>query len=380
MQFDFQTAISALNANLPFGDTFAFKIARTSVVPGDYFFNTILPNEEHPNYNVSGGSMRIYPTMSQMMPMDTPPKPIGFMETSFFNENTTKWGGGMHFPEERLRALQEFAQYLAAQGIQDGLSIGQINAENAKQVTDSLLGFADILLKAQYDTLEWLRGQALMKGAISLTNSGLDLTVDYDIPAANKITRTGGTNSYYGTGSKYWADLRFAFTKLKGFSQIMNINTYYSIVDNDVNKIRVQTNEGNTRDIIKYVGTTEQNSPDKRDRASIILYDKSGSGITPKGLKKVAPFLEDGYIILVGDAEPEGFELLQGSVVNPENTRRLGYTHIGPTVEGGRMGIWSRIFTPEGKPYQLQGETVMNALPLITNPLRIMILKTDMPS
>lgn len=380
MQFDFQAAINALNAGLPFGDNFSFVNSRTSVTPAEYLFNTILPQRELPTYHVSGGSMRIYPTMSQLTPMDTPPKPIGAMESSFFNENTAKWGGGMHFPEERLRTLQAFAQSLATMGIQDGLSISQINAENAKQVTQTLLGFSDLLLKSQLDNLEWLRGKALTTGAISLTNSGVELTVDYDIPTANKITRSGSGNSYYGTTSKWWTDLRFAYTKIRNFRIIMNSNTYYSIIDNDVNKIRVENSVGDTRSIVRFTGSTEFNSPDARDRATIILYDKSGSGITPKGTMKALPFLPDGKVVLVGEAQPDGFELTMGSTPDPDNNLALGYTHVGPTVEGGRPGIWSRIYTPEAKPYQLLGETFVNALPVITNPNKVMILTTDMPS
>ena len=379
MQFDFQSAINSLNKGLPFGDNFSYQNSRSRVVPGEYLFNTILPQQELPSYNVSGGSMRIYPTMSQLTPMDTPAKPIGAMESNFFNENTAKWGGSMHFPEERLRQLQEFAKYMASIGIQDGLSVGSITEANAKKVAETLLAFSDVLLKSQWDNLEWLRGQALTTGAISLTNSGLELTVDYDVPTGNKISRTS-TNSYFSTASKFWTDIRAAYTKLKSFRIVMNSNTYYSIIDNDVNKIRVADGAGDSRSIVRFTGTTEMNSTDARDRTMITLYDKSGSGITPKGVMKAVPFLPDGKIILVGESEPDGFELLEGSTPDPANRLRLGYTHIAPTVEGGRTGIWSRVYTPEAKPYQLLGETFCNALPVILNPKKIVILTTEMPS
>lgn len=380
MQFDFQTAINALNDQMPFGDNFAFKAARAQAVPSDYLFETILPTENHPSYHVNGGSMRIYPTMAQLTPMDTPPKPIGAMESSFFNENTAKWGGMMHFPEERLRALQEMANYIRSQGITDGLSIGQIQETEAKRVTETLLGFSDILLRAQWDNFEYLRGQALAYGSISLANSGIDLTVDYDVPSANKITRTGSGNSYYGTTSKWWTDIRTVCTKLNNFRIIMNSQTYYSIIDNSVNNIRVVDGTGLTRQIVKVVGSLESNSTDQRDRVTIILYDKSGSGITPKGTRKALPFLPNGKVVVIGEQQPDGFELLQGSTPDPNNLFRLGYTHLAPTVEGGRSGIYSRIFTPEAKPMQLLGETYANALPVILNPNKVMILTTDMPS
>ncbi len=160
----------------------------------------------------------------------------------------------------------------------------------------------------------------------------------------------------------------------------MNSNTYYSIIDNSVNNIRVVDGSGDSRSIIRFVGTTETNSLDARDRTNIILYDKSGSGLTPNATLQAKPFLPDGYVVLVGEQQPDGFELTQGSTEDPDNMLRLGYTHIGPTVEGGRMGIWSRIFTPEAKPYQLMGESYVNAMPVILNPNKIIILKTDLPA
>ncbi len=381
MQFDFAAAIAALNQNLPFGDNFAYQIARSRVVPGEYLFNTILPTQNRPDYEVKGGTMRIYPTMAQLTPMDTPPKPIGAIESNFFNENTAKWGGTMHFPEERLRELQKMAQSAVAIGISDGLNLGGLQNIPANAAAQAIFAFAELLLKSQMDNIEWLKGQALQQGAISLTNSGLNLTVDYDVPAANKISRTG-TDAYGGTASKFWTDMRTVGKKLSNFKVMMNSNTYYAIIDQAFNNIRVDDMTGDVRTIVRYAANTTIGavSPDRRDRTNIIIYDKAGSGITPKGTMKSLPFLADGKIICVGEGEPDGFELFEGSVPDPERRLRLGYGHMGPTVEGGRPGIWQRVFTPEAKPFQLLGETFCNFLPVITNPKKIVILTTEMPA
>lgn len=379
MQFDFAAAIKALNEGLPFGDNFAFKIARTRVVPNEYLFNTILPTIERPDYEVKGGTMRIYPTMAQLLPMDTTPKPIGAIESSFFNENTAKWGGMMHFPEERLRELQKAASAAVATGLADGLATAALREIPAKRAVQAVLGLAELFLKSQFDNVEWLKGQALANGLINMTDGdGLELTVDYDVPNANKITRSG-TSSYYNTGTMWWTDLRAVQKKLSNFRIIMNSNTYYSIIDNPDNKIRVVDEIGDTRSIVKFVGANELNSTDKRERTRVIIYDKAGSGITPKGVMKAEPFLKDGKIICVGESEPEGFELIEGSTPNPENRLRLGYGHMGPTVEGGRPGIYTDVFTPPGKAFQLMGETYANFLPCITNPKKLFILTTAMP-
>lgn len=379
MQFDFAAVINSLNGGLPFGDNFSFANTRGRVVPADYLFNTILPQEEKPSYNVSGGTMRIFPTMAGQMPMDTPPPPIGAIETTTFMENTSKIGGQMHFPEERLRDLQQWATYQRSVGITDGIGLDGIASLEKERLVQTLLGFSDILLKSQWDTYEWLRGQALTLGALDWTYGEIDLRVDYGVPAGNKISRTS-TNAYWNTGSKFWSDIRTVYTKLNNFTILMNSRTYYSIIDNDVNKIRVVDSEGSVRSFVRYTGTIESSSTDVRDRVRIVLYDKSGSVINAKGALQAVPFLPDGKIVIVGEQQPDGFELTQGSTPDPSNLLRLGYTHIAPTVEGGRMGIWSRVFTPEAKPYQLFGETVSNGLPVITNPKKVMILTTEMPS
>jgi hypothetical protein len=379
MQFDFKSVIDALNAQLPFGDNFAFRNARSQVIPSEYLFNTILPQENHVSYNVSGGSMRIYATMAGQLPMDTTPPPIGAIEAATFNEKTTKIGGMMHFPEERLRALQEWAAYNSAQGIQDGLSIGAIQALQSERIVNSLLGFSDILLKSMWDTFEFLRGQALTLGMLDWQYNDLDLTVDYSVPAGNKIDRSG-VNSYYNTSSKFWTDIRTLYTKLNRFQIVMNSQTYYSIIDNPENSIEVINSDGQVREFTQIIGTTERRATDVRDRVRVVLYDKSGSVINAAGEVTAVPFLPNGKIIVIGELQPDGFELMTGSTPDPDNNLRLGYTHIAPTVEGGRSGIWERVFTPEGKPFQLLGETVANGMPIITNPRKLMILTTAMPA
>jgi hypothetical protein len=57
----------------------------------------------------------------------------------------------------------------------------------------------------------------------------------------------------------------------------------------------------------------------------------------------------------------------------------LGYTHIGPTVEGGgQMGRWAQLFTPEQLPMQLHGRAVTNGLPVVETPEKIAIASSDL--
>ena len=379
MQFNFQQAIDNLNKELPFGDNFAFKMARTVVTPGDYLFNQILPQQLHNTYHVTGGSMRIIPSMLGTVSMDTPYPKMGGMSAKTFFENTIKMAGAFHFPEQQLRQLQEWAQSMVATSVMDG-QVGGIQAAMDAKAQAAALGLARMMLKAQWDTYEWLRGQALMKGAIdNWVFNGKTVNVDYEVPAAHKKNRTSG-DAYHESGSLFWTDIRFAHTKLQNMKVFMNLNTFWSIVDQAANNIRIDTQSDLMASIVRDAGTLQRERNDQRDRLDIGFYNKSGSLIDAKtGEETVVPFLTDGYIIIVGEEKTGSYELLEGSTADPENTYQLGYTHIAPTVEGGRPGFWSRVFTPENLPYQLRAETASNGLPVMVNPKRLIILKTEMP-
>lgn len=379
MQFNFAAIIDQLNSRLPRSDNFAFAIARAAVVPGDYLFNTILPQENRPDFHVDGGTMTITPTMLGLVAMDSPFPPMGALSSSFFFENTTKLGGQMFFPEKSQRDLIAWENSIIATGMRDGRGLDGLNAEVNGRRMNAVLGFANMIVKAHWDTYEWLRGQALTTGQLNWEFGKIPLEVNYNIPAGNIRTPRTGNDAYQGSASKFWTDVRWLHTKLSRFRMITNSNTYYSIIDNAVNNIRVVVNEGMNREFVRFVGNTEQNSPDLRERVGMTIYDKSGSVIDAKtGELTAVPFLPDGKIIVVGETMPDGWELTSGSVPDPNNNLRLGYTHIAPTIEGqGRPGIWSRVFVPEGKPMQLMAETAGNMLPAILNPNKLIILTTD---
>lgn len=379
MQLTFQQIIDSLNASLPRSDNFAFRIARASVVPSDYIFNTILPQENRPDFHVDGGTMTITPTMLGQVPMDEPYPPMGAMSSTQFFENTTKLGGHIFLPEKTQRDLLSWENSVIATGFRDGANSGTIISDVNSRRMNTVLGFATMITKAHWDTYEWLRGKALAYGEIDWTFGKIPLQVNYNIPSGNIRTPRTGNDAYQGSTSKFWEDIRWLHTKLNRFRIIMNSNTWYSIIDQPANNIRVVVNEGMNREIIKFVGSIESNSTDVRDRVAVTIYDKSGSVIDAEtGALTAVPFLDDGKIIVVGELNPDGIELTQGSVADPDNELRLGYTHIAPTIEGqGRPGIWSRIFVPEGKPMQLLGETAVNMLPAILNPKKLVILTTE---
>lgn len=397
MQFNFQQIIDALNENLPQSDNFAMRIARGSRVPGDYLgLSQILPMEMRPDYHVDGATMTIFPTMLGQVSMDEPYPPMGAMSSSQFFENTTKLGGSMFFSEKAQRDLQAWSEKIISLGVMDGQSTsaifgdlsvgadgrGDANTVNGRRL-NAVLGLARMIRQSHWDTYEHLIFRALATGEIDWTFGEIPLKVDYKVPAANVFTPRTGNDAYQGSTSKFWVDMRALHTKLNGFRIIMNSATWYSIINNSVNNIRVVVNEGMNRELVQIVGTTETNSTDVRDRVRITIYDKGGTLIDAKpGTADSArlisvPFLKNGEIVVVGEQKPDGFELLDGAVSDPDNTLRLGYTHVAPTIEGqGRPGIFARIYTPEQKPYQILAETAVNMLPVILNPKKLVILNS----
>lgn len=385
MQFNFAEIIAEQNANLPAMDNFAFAMARTRVVPAEYLWNTVLPVMPKASYYVKGSSMRIYPTMTGLVPMDTPYPPMGAMTSEQFFENTTKVGGVMNFPEATLREMREWAASEFSR-IADGSGLDAARTMRKEMLVNAVLRMSEVMLKGQWDTMEYCRSRALTKNQIDWTYGKINLKVDYGVPAAN-IRSYSGTDSFYNTGSKYWTAMRYVYTRLAaGFTQVMNYQTYLSIINNPANNI-VVTNDvrlgnGLSRKTVRYFDRSLTNyvAVDNRETQDIICYDKSGTVIDKNGALKHLPFIDDGDIVFIGAEKPEGFEIFDGSTDDPTREYELGYTHLAPTEEGGQSAIWQRVFTPEDKPYQLQGETASNFLPVIINPNRIVQIHTAMPS
>lgn len=381
MQFDFASLIRQLNSDIKARGNFAFAISKARVIPSEYLFLTsILPMRLKPTFDVNGGSIKIYPTMAQLTPMSTPYLPIGFMESSTQKEQTAKFTGMMNFPEETLRELMDLERQLAMENIGNANGGAVINAQRV----NVLLNFAEMLLKSQWDNYEYCAGKALTEGVLQLTGTGGQyVNVDYGVPAANIKNRTS-TESYYNTATKYKDDVRFVGSVLKtGFVQVMNQNTYQSVIDNvgtTGNNLQVVVNDGARRELV--FQNTSQLRPidDVRDRIKVIVYNKSATLLNALGEKITKPMLDDGRIICIGEEMPDGFNLLEGSVNDETRKWELGYTHIAPTVESATSGFFQKIYTPQDEDYTVIGKTASNGLPMMINPNRLVILKTGMPS
>jgi hypothetical protein len=357
------------------GPDVAFRIINAARPSADYVFGGILPEQNRATYDVKNGQMTIRTTMAGLVGMDSPYPPVGAMEVTTFNEQTAKLASQVVLPEFVQRELQQFMAALGNPAASD---------EAARNV---VLNFVDKLLtQSHLDTMEYLRGQCLTTGAIDWTFNKKRLQVDYGVDSSHLFAQRTGTNGYGGTASKFWTDYRAGRALLKQSMRalIAHPDTIEMIVANDANKIFVQNIDPVGTVTIRRIinDNTGQLSSDARDTTTIISYGMEGEILDPAnpGETIKVPFLDTGKLVMIGDPIPAGFRVGLGSATEfPQNALPIGYTHIGPTVEGGgRPGRWGDVYTPQHQPWQVVGRAVTNGLPVIEDPNKLVVLDTEM--
>lgn len=370
--------LAAALAALPAGT--AFRVANETRPPGDYLFNTILPERNVPSYHVDAGSMTVRATMAGLVGMDSPYPPGGAVNLSTFLEETAKIANEIGLSEAVLRQLQQFM-------LQAALS-GQSTVETVQR---TILNFLDkVVIQPHIDRMEWLRGQALVTGHLNWIYNQKTLDVDYGVPGDNFLTNRTGNDAYGGSTSKFWADVRALRRLLKNNVRALIVHgtTADVIRDNTVNGVvtvsETTTAGGRIRTITlrRLNSTSGQFSADVGDTVTLIAYDAEGEVIDPTDTTATitVPFMAAGKILAIGNNTGTGFRVGDGSTDNPDEDTAIGYTHIGPTIEGGgRAGRWSELFTPQHEPWSLRGRAVTNGLPVITNETKVAVSSTDMP-
>jgi hypothetical protein len=377
MDLNFAAALATLVERS--GPDFPFRMINEARTADQYLLQTFLPEELRATYDAKSGSMTIVATMVGLVGMDSKYPPGGAAKGTKFLERTAKLAQDIRLPEETIRELHQLV-----------LAMGQQAGSNEVAV-NTVLNFQDkILSQAQYDTSEWMRGKVLSTGKLQWTFNGIELDVDYGVPAANIFAQRTGTAGYGGSASAFWTDYRLARTKLKGRIRavVSHPETIDMIVSNEANKLELisQDEVTGTAEFVKYVGDPSTGprlrSSDVRDRTRIIGYGAEGTIIDPDnpGSTLDLPFIPRGVVIYIGDVVQRGLTVGLGSNVIAENNPvRLGYTHIAPTVEGGgRPGRWSRMYIPDDLEMQLGGKTASNQLPVVEAPDKLVVANTVM--
>lgn len=351
-------------------------VAREARPTSDYIWETILPDRPRRSYYVSNKAMSVKTTMAGMVGMDSPYTPGGAVSTSTFLEQTTKLSLTISMGEQLLREIQD---YFGPDG--DPKALAQ----------EALNFYRKVCIQGVLDRMEWMRGEVLRTGVLDWTYNGLNVNVDYGIPAANILTlRTiAGTDAYHLAGSGFWEDVASVHSLLKDYNSIVGIahpNTIDAIVSQPANNIVVTGRTDNGRITLQRwvdrLGNPVESS-DYRDRLTLVAHSAEGEYIDTSsifdGTTTTVPFCKPGFITWVASGNAPGYRLGDGATTEPRNSLELGFTHIAPTVEGGGSpGIWGRLYTPEYKPWQLVADVVANMLPVIETPERIVIASTEM--
>jgi hypothetical protein len=371
MNLDFRAAIAAL------GTDGAFRVANTARPPADYLFNRILPERNMSTYHVDAGTMTVRSTMAGLVGMDSPYPPTGLVELSAFLEQSAKLANEVKLTEQTLRHLQDFLMRMRMGG-------GNTN----EAMVQETLNFLDkVVLQSHLDSAEWLRGQALVFGAINWTFNGKTLSVNYGVPAGNMLTSRTGTAGYGGTASTFWSDIRQLRRKVRGATLYAHPDTIDMIRYNTANAMAAVSEGDGSITFRRFVAnatgpTAGVFSADVGDVVSLVAYDREGEVLNPAspGTTTLRPFLERGKILAVGQGGPMGYQPGMGSATeDPRTSGAVGYTHLAPTVEGGgRPGRWSDLYVPENAPWSLHGRAVQNILPVIETPSKIAVATTEM--
>lgn len=363
------------------GEGAAAVIANGVRPPARYLYNTFLPERTIPDYHVEASNMIVRTTMAGLVGMDSPYPPGGTVEVSSFLENSAKIATQNTLTEGALRQLQALLREMQYMG----------NLSNDFLANEALNFLNKVIIQALMDTDEWLRGQALVNGAINWTFNKKNLSVDYGIPAANKLTtRTDANNdSYSDSASAFWTDVAAAQRLLRYNvrAAIMNSSTFNKIVANSVNSLQI-SNQSNQSFTVRRYQTISGNTvldSDTRYQMTFLLYDDEvevldTSPAASLGTTQTIKLMPDGKILFVGaNTNNDGYRVGQGSTDNPRNELEIGFHALCPTVEGnGASGRWARLYVPQGYPMQLRGEGVENSLPVVTAPHKIVVATTEM--
>lgn len=362
-------SLSFADALRELGPNAGFRIMNQR--PGtDYLFETLLPEILKTDYNIVAGALIVRTTMAGLVGTSSPYPPGGIVEAREFLEKSAKIAIQVGLEEDALRQIQALMRIMIVDG-------AGTPAQKAMLV-DEALNFMDKVVKqAHDDTREWLRGRALIDGAIDWTFNSKRLMVDYGLPTGFVHAQKTGTASYDGSASTFWADHYVAQQQLRFNVRaiIMHPITWQKIANQDANKFEVSQNGPNAYQVRRYRtrGNGEIVSGDSRDVANIVTYDREGEVLSPAydpndpaSTKTIIKrMIEPGEILYVANSHRSGYRVGEGSTPDPARDASLGYTHIAPTVEsGGAPGVWGEMYTPDEAPWSLIGRGAENSLPV----------------
>lgn len=337
-----------------------FRIVNEARPGGRYIFNAILPERNRPEWEAKDGSMKVITTAAGLVGMDSAYPKGGAIKVETFSEKLAKIAISNQMDEKTLRELHGYVQAVANR-----------NGNTKAAIVENILNYYDkIVVQALMDRTEWLRSMALCTGALDWTFNKKRLLVDYGIPSGNVAAQDTSNDAWGGTASKFWTRVSGIRRALKGNVRVMiaHPDTIDAIRYNAVNSL-VVTEEGDGFIAFRKVNSNGDFTKDQSDIVRLLSYgmEIETLSLTTPGETIKTPIMPRGILLGIGSNPQSGYEVGAGSTDDVTDT--LGYTHVGPTVEGDfQLGRWGRVFTPEERQWSLEAEGVANLLPVITEP------------
>lgn len=346
-----------------------FDLANAPVNEGDYLLASVLPEQRRGTYQTTVGRLKVITTMAGETGMDSPYAPLGGLEVGVDQKPTAKYTGQTVLGEEDQRHLQEMVNQIR---------LGNIAGNDTDFVRNFLLNWLrKVVAQSFTDRNEVLRGEVLTTGQLVLRGG----TIDFGVPSDNKKAYTGN-DAFGGSASKFWQAIREGNRIIGGVrARLMSFDTLDMILDNDANKIAVvnETRSPNglvrTVQIRKLVNNGAQFSSDVRDSTTLIAYNRKALLKNAAGGFIEQQVVPDGVIATIGQNDVDTIDQ-NGTIIRRPG---LGYTHIGPTIEGeGRPGVYLNAYTPQGRAWQAVAEGAENVMTPLQAPEKLLITTTEM--
>lgn len=333
------------------------RMANTPINESEFVLASILPEERKASYEAKRGSIRIIPTMAGETGNDSPYVPTGDLEIDAWSKGLAKFTANGVISENAQIEFQQMRDQLILAG----------NAGAAGTYTRNfLINWLETWIREAFrQQNEYLRGQALSSGRLTLRGGAIDLGV----PDSNRIT---------GTYADVWSVLRQGNKLVEGGvrARLASWDTVDQIIDAGGTGMAVideqVSAQGNVRivKVRKVVNNGGSFSADMRDSTTLVGYKGKGKIKDPDGGFIDVPYFPDGVISFIGNNTTQ--QVAEDGTVTTREA--LGHTHVGPTVEGnGRPGVWMNARVPDGRPYHVIAEGAERVMTVLEEPRKLAI-------
>lgn len=330
------------------------RMANDPINEAEFILASILPEERRASYEAKRGSMRIIPTMAGETGNDSPYVPTGDLELDAWSQGLAKFTATGTISENQQIEFQQMRDQLRL--------LGNLDGANTYTRTFFLSWLETWIREAFRQQNEYLRGQALSSGQLVLRGG----TVDLGVPAENKATYTA---------DQLWQAIRWGDRKVKAVrARVTDWDTLDALVDDPANKVSITAEtvsaQGNVKIVAlrRLVNNDANFSTDQRDATQIVAYKGEGRIKLPTGELVTVPYWPTGTLSFIGNNQRQ--QVAEDGVTSTREA--LGYTHVGPTVEGdGRPGVWMNGRVPDGRPYHVITEGAERVMTVLDEPKKL---------